>query len=342
MTLTFNSFSVCRTLAVAIVGVFGLCISTASNADESGISFWLPGSFGSFAAVPGAPGFSMAATYYHTDVRSGSNVATAVTLPRNTLSINIDASIKAKADIAILSPTYTFATPVFGGQLAFTLFGVFGRAQTEIDANITGALGPIGFGASRSISDSLTGLGDLLPQLALRWNDGAHNFMIYGRGGIPVGDYEAGRIANVGKGHGAADGGFGYTYLNPATGYEFSAVTGLTYNLKNNDTDYQNGVNLHIDLAAAKYVTKQMFVGAVGYYYDQLTGDSGSGTKLGDYRSRVAAIGPQLGFTFPVGEMSGFLNLKGYWEFAAQNRSEGWNTWVVFSVSPAAKPAGPR
>jgi hypothetical protein len=34
--------------------------------------------------------------------------------------------------------------------------------------------------------------------------------------------------------------------------------------------------------------------------------------------------------------MQGYLNLKAYKEFDAQNRPEGWNAWVVFSISPAA------
>ena len=46
--------------------------------------------------------------------------------------------------------------------------------------------------------------------------------------------------------------------------------------------------------------------------------------------------GPQLGFIFPVGEMQGYLNFKGYKEFATENRPDGWNTWVTFVISPAA------
>jgi hypothetical protein len=56
----------------------------------------------------------------------------------------------------------------------------------------------------------------------------------------------------------------------------------------------------------------------VGYYFHQLTGDSGSGATLGDFKSRVAGIGPQAGYFFPVGKSKGYVNLKGYWEFAAQ------------------------
>ena len=66
-------------------------------------------------------------------------------------------------------------------------------------------------------------------------------------------------------------------------------------------------------------------MGAVGYYYQQLTGDSGEGATLGPFKSRVAGIGPQIGYFFPAGRMQGYVNLKGYYEFAAENRPEGWN-----------------
>ena len=81
----------------------------------------------------------------------------------------------------------------------------------------------------------------------------------------------------------------------------------------------------------------------MGYFYDQLTGDSGTGANLDDFKSRVAGIGPQIGFIFPVGNMQGYLNFKGYKEFDAENRPQGWNAWVTFAVSPvAATPPAPR
>ena len=55
--------------------------------------------------------------------------------------------------------------------------------------------------------------------------------MVYTRAGIPIGDYNADRIVNLGDGHASFDNGLGYTYFNEFTGLEFSAVTGLTYNL---------------------------------------------------------------------------------------------------------------
>ena len=79
-----------------------------------------------------------------------------------------------------------------------------------------------------------------------------------------------------------------------------------------------------------------MFVGLVGYGYQQITDDSGASPILGGFRSRVFGIGPQFGYLFPVGGMQGYLNLKAYGEFAAENRPAGWNAWLTFSISPAA------
>ena len=40
---------------------------------------------------------------------------------------------------------------------------------------------------------------------------------------------------------------------------------------------------------------------------------------------------------FEAGGMQGYLNLKGYYEFAAANRPDGWNAWLTLSFSLPAK-----
>lgn len=37
--------------------------------------------------------------------------------------------------------------------------------------------------------------------------------------------------------------------------------------------------------------------------------------------------------------MQGFLNIKAYKEFAAENRPEGWNAWLTFAISQNPPPA---
>jgi hypothetical protein len=216
--------------------------------------------------------------------------------------------------------------------------GFFGHEATGINGTLTAALGPFGGAVSQSFGDSVTGVGNLYPQASLKWNEGVHNFMIYGMGDIPVGTYSSTTLANLGIGHGAADAGAGYTYFDPAMGHEFSAVAGFTYNLINPSTNYQSGVDFHIDWGASQFLSKQFFVGAVGYLYDEIGCDSGSGDSVGCFRSRVIGVGPQVGYLFPVNDMQGYLNLKAYREFDRNARPDGWNVWLTFAISPAAPP----
>ena len=82
-------------------------------------------------------------------------------------------------------------------------------------------------------------------------------------------------------------------------------------------------------------MTKQLQVGLVGCFYEQLTGDSGCAPVLCPFKSRVIGVGPQIGYIFPVAGMQGYVNLKGYGEFDNANRPDGWNVWLTFVLSPA-------
>jgi hypothetical protein len=93
--------------------------------------------------------------------------------------------------------------------------------------------------------------------------------------------------------------------------HDFSAAVGFTYSWANKDTQYKNGISSHLDWAASQFLSPQMHVSVAGYLYYQLTGDSGAGATLGDFKSRVAGIGPQVGYFFPVGKDKWYVNLKG-------------------------------
>jgi hypothetical protein len=80
-------------------------------------------------------------------------------------------------------------------------------------------------------------------------------------------------------------------------------VTGFTYNFTNTATNYQNGIDWHLDWGASQFLSKQVQVGLVGYFYDQLTPDRGCLPVLCPLESGVIGVGPQLGYLFPVGNM---------------------------------------
>jgi hypothetical protein len=160
--------------------------------------------------------------------------------------------------------------------------------------------------------------------------------MVYGSAGLPVGSYEPDRLANVGTGHAAIDVGGAYTYLNPETGWEMSATAGVTFNFENPDTYYTSGTSIHLDVGAAKLLSEQFFAGVVGYAYQQVAADEGTSTLLGDFKSSVIGIGPQIGYNFMAGDVPIYTNLRGYLEVAAENRPKGGSLFLTVNLPVSA------
>jgi hypothetical protein len=359
----FGGRSTSRSGLKQFILILGGLISapTIAAADQGGVSFWIPGFFGSLAAVPPQPGWALTNIDYHTSVSAGAGVAiarerTLGNIPINlTLSANLNASVSSRADFDFFALSYAFQTPVFGGRASIALMGAYGRVDTSLAAQLSGTLsgtamttagpisGSIPFSRSDNINSVVWGFGDLVPQFSLSWNAGVNNYMVYVTGDVPVGAYDPSRLSNTGIGHGAIDAGGGYTYLNPQTGQEFSGVLGFTYNMTNNSTQYQNGVDMHFDGGVSQFVTKQFQVGLVGYVYKEIGCDSASGDRVGCFQSQVVGAGPQLGFIIPINQTTqGYLNIKGYKEFDSANRADGWNVWLTFVLSPAEQtPSAP-
>ena len=325
------------TLSIAITA------PTVAVADEGGVSVWLPGFFGSLAAAPLQPGWSVQSIYYHTSVSAGAAVSQAreITIgqiPAN-LNASLNGSINADADLGLSLPAYTFANPVLGGQATVGLLTAYGRTSTSLAATLSGTVtspfGTLPFARSDTLNDVTWGFGDIYPLATLRWNSGVNNYMTYVFGDVPVGAYDSARLANIGIGHGAIDAGGGYTYFNPQTGHEISGVLGFTYNFVNPSTQYQNGIDMHFDWGASQFLTKQIQIGVVGYVYNEIGCDTGTGDRVGCFQSRVAGVGPQIGYIIPLGEMQAYINVKGYGEFDAQDRPHGWNTWLTVQLAAA-------
>lgn len=76
----------------------------------------------------------------------------------------------------------------------------------------------------------------------------------------------------------------------------------------------------HLDWAASQFLSEKIHVGVVGYVYQQLSGDSGSGAKLGSFESRVVGAGPEAGYFFGFGGHKGYVQAKTYWEWDGDHR----------------------
>ncbi|WP_080962655.1 transporter [Chromobacterium subtsugae] len=300
------------------------CLLAAAHAraDEGGMSYWQPGQIGTFAAVQNDPGLSWSFSAYHAEADTSKTRKSLRGRTTSTL-------LSTPSDLLFVSPTYTFATPVAGAQAAVSLTGLYGRTEVYTEANTTTARGKP---RSQSSDDARDGFGDLYPMATLKWNRGNHNYLAYAALGVPVGTYNVDRDANLGSNHWSYDAGGGYTYLNTQTGTEFSAVLGLTLNQTNPDTQYRNGNDAHLDVSLSQFLNEDFHIGLVGYAYHQLSNDTAPGIGRKDLKSRVAGLGPQLGYFFPVGKKKWYANLKTYDEFDAKNRTAGWNAWLTLFV----------
>ena len=61
----------CKAAMTGLIGLALLAPPDPALADAGGLSFWLPGAFGSLAAAPGVPGWSYATIYLHLQSSGG-------------------------------------------------------------------------------------------------------------------------------------------------------------------------------------------------------------------------------------------------------------------------------
>jgi hypothetical protein len=78
---------------------------------------------------------------------------------------------------------------------------------------------------------------------------------------------------------------------------------------------------------APKIVLQDVGAGLGGYYYQQVTGDSGAGAFLGPFQGRAFALGPALEGTASFGKTPVTFQLRVLKEFGTENRLQGINTW---------------
>ena len=85
---------------------------------------------GAWQPFPGQPGLSFSTLYIHPSVEAGGGE----TFPRGG---RLDVGLDGRGNILAFGPTYTFESPVFGGQFAVSLLGVFGRNESATRFKVT-------------------------------------------------------------------------------------------------------------------------------------------------------------------------------------------------------------
>ena len=311
-----GSLGIFSKLLLISIGFFS---SQSVLADEGGVPFWMSGQYASMAAVPMATGWSLVAMPY---VYSG-NADKSKTFQHGT---SINTGLSARESLVLMQMGYVAEEKILSGQ---PYLGVGWGPGTNTTTASVSVVNP---STQLNRSNTSNGSTDIYPLASLTWNQGNNNFKTYVTGDIPLGTYNSTSLSSIGIGHAAMDAGGGYTYLNNTSGLEFSGVLGATYNWMNNQTNYQNGIDSHLDWSVSQFVSQNWQVGIAGYGYYQLTADSGSGDRVGAFKSRIAAVGPQIGYLFNIGKKQAYINLRAYKELWAQNRVEGYAMISTISI----------
>ena len=318
-----------RTAFIAAIAVF-VMPSQPVIAAEGGGGFYLLGQRGQGAAVlltVEGVFFAMPTYFYSGDV-SGSQ----------SLEVGGAATLGLDADVQVVMPTAMWMTPVdfLGGDLGFSATFVYGNA--DLAANFAVSIPEIGdtiFGDS----DERWATGDPVASAFLGWHGENYAYALTSSVNIPAGDYDVGRLSNVAINYWALDVTAAGTWLFPDSQIELSGATGFTFNDENDDTEYETGTEFHLEAAAFYQFSQSFSAGLNGYYYKQLSGDSGEGAVLGNLKGEVAAIGPGLSGTFMVGPAPVSMRFSYYREFSAEKRLEGNVAWLTFSI-PLWVPSG--
>ncbi len=321
-------------IRVNLVSLVALSIAfTWGNtyAVEGGKSLYLLGKRGPLAGLIPKPG------WYVTNDMYSYNGDTDQEIPIAGL---LNKGVSADALVNILQATWISETRLGNGRLAVAGIVPYGHVKVEAEATATT---PGGTTLGSGVSDSITDFGDPALGVSLGWRkrdgDIFNAWSIYSSIFIPLGSYEKGRIANVGSNRWGLDVGTAFTRGDFKKSREFSGVFGITFNGENDDTGYDSGNEAHLELAYKQHLPSGLSVGIVGYYSKQITADSGGPKVLGDFKSQVGGIGPEIGYQFKAAGRSMSLDLRWYHEFDALNRVEGDAVFLTFSVPLQADPS---
>jgi len=286
-----------------------------ARAAEGASSFYLLGSKNAQAGIIPPPGvYVQNDDYYYGGSASGGG-AFAI----GDVTVQAGFEVDADAYYKLLTPLVVTPLTVLGGNFGFGIAIPIGWKDVFAAGNL--AAGDVAL--RQTFRDDDTAFGDPVASTFVGWNRGNWHWNVGALVNIPIGEWDEGALANIGFNRWGLDLNGAITWLDPAIGLDLSAAAGFTFHAENPDTGYQSGNEFHLEFAAVRNFSPQFSAGVVGYYYEQISGDSGGPDILGDFKGRVAAVGPFVGYNFKIGETPVSTRLRWYHEFDAKNRLEG-------------------
>lgn len=307
---------------VAVLAITLAVHGRPAHAEEAGSAHYVPGQTASFLdALPGKPGPAVLNLFTAYDADTARSLPIA-----GLLTAGVDATIYANT----IGFVYQTDKGLLGGKYAAAF------ALPLLDMKVRAGLAAPAGALNRT--DNVTGLGDiLLYPFLLGWKTAGGDLKYDVRLGIyaPTGSYHQGELANLGRNYWTFEPSASVSWLSSRLGIEASAFTGFDINTRNEATDYESGSSWHLDATLAQHLPFLggfAGVGAAGFAYVQITGDSGAGATLGDFRGHTLGIGPVVSYVRETSRVTIAGEFKWTPELETEKRLQGDYFWAKLAL----------
>lgn len=285
---------------LASIAIAATIISQAAVATEGGGSTYPMGAENYLVGALPPPGFYTLfyAEHYTADTLKDNN--------GNTVPINF----KVTADALIPRFVWVTGNTFLGGQVAHAI--LIPLVRLNVNVNGTG--------------QTKTGIGDLdITAVALGYHHSNKLHSVLGLDiFVPTGDYDKNALANIGRNYWTIQPVYAVSYIDPA-GWNMDAKLMFDFNLKNKDTNYTSGKELHFDYSVGYGFANNWVAGVGGYAYKQITTDQQNGINVPNNKGQAFAIGPSIKYDNGKGF---FITAKYQQEMDVRNRPEGKAFWI--------------
>ena len=316
--------------------------ATQARAAENATGIYLLGIKTSMAGFVPPPGtYVTDINYAYSGDASGAAAAGMALRQTGNLTLKADIDVTGNAYINLPLALWIAPQKVLGGNVGLGVMVPYGWKDVDvaIDALATLTL-PERHDHQRGrhfdFEDSSTNFGDPVLNALIGWHEGNWHWNVGALLNVP--DRSVGHRKH--QQHLVSPLGARYqrsvTYLDAKRGHEVSVTAGFTFNGENPATDYKTGTEFHVEWALMQHVSKTFAFGIAGYHYQQITGDSGRGARIGSFEGRVTGLGPDITYTFMCGKIPISTELKYFREFDVENRLTGDDGFLNVTIPLSA------
>lgn len=297
-----------------LLGLVAGLMSTTSQATESGASLFIPGGRGPGAGIVPPAGFYFADEFfaYSGQFNGGRQIQIG-----GAVLANVQTEVRAD----FVSGTWIMPLEILGGRVGIGASVPFGASRVSAGALI--AAPTLGTVAGFSQRDAAFVFGDPVVAGLIGWDSGNFHWSVGSLLSIPAGGYHENQLSNLAFNRWIGDAYAALTWLYPELGLDLSGSVGFEFNGENPATDYRSGNAFHFDTSVSKSLSKELSVGVLASYYNQVTGDSGLGNQIGPFKGRVTAVGATVGYNFSIAGTPASARIKVLREINVENRSQG-------------------